>query len=40
MPEGGWRADSVECLLDLHEARLESQAAEFFNALAPTPYSL
>jgi hypothetical protein len=40
MPEGGWRADPVECLLDLHEARLESQAAEFFNALAPTPHSL
>jgi len=38
MPEGGWRADPVECLLDLHEARLEAQAAEFFNALAPVPY--
>jgi len=35
LPEGGWRADPVECLLDLHEARLEAQAAEFFNAFAP-----
>ncbi len=39
MPEGGWRADPVECLLDLHEARLETQAAEFFNAIAPAPLS-
>lgn len=39
LPEGGWRADPVECLLDLHEARLEAQAAEFFNALAPAPFS-
>lgn len=39
MPEGGWRADPVECLLDLHEARLEAQAAEFFSALAPVPSS-
>jgi hypothetical protein len=39
LPDGGWRADPVECLLDLHEARLEAQAAEFFNALAPTPSS-
>jgi hypothetical protein len=32
--EGGlsW-ADPVECLLDLHEARLESQAAQFLDAL-------
>jgi hypothetical protein len=37
MPNGGWCADPVECLLDLHEARLEPQAAEFFNALAPRP---
>jgi hypothetical protein len=36
MPEGAWRADPVECLLDLHEARLEAQAAEFFSALAPS----
>ena len=26
-------ADEVECLLDLHEARLESQAAEFLERL-------
>jgi len=39
LPAGGWRADPVECLLDLHEARLEAQAAEFFNALAPIPSS-
>ncbi len=26
-------ADPVECLLDLHEARLESQASQFLNAL-------
>ncbi len=37
MAEGGFSADPVECLLDLHEARLESQAEEFFNALAPKP---
>lgn len=32
--EGGlaW-ADPVECLLDLHEARLDAQAAQFFEAL-------
>jgi hypothetical protein len=32
--EGGleW-ADPVECLLDLHEARLEMQATQFLNAL-------
>ena len=35
MPEGGLSADVVECLLDLHEARLETQAAQFFNAFAP-----
>jgi hypothetical protein len=35
--EGGFFADPVECLLDLHEARLESQAEEFFNAFAPKP---
>lgn len=28
-------ADPVECLLDLHEMRLESQALEFLQALAP-----
>jgi hypothetical protein len=28
-------ADEVECLLDLHEARLESQALEFLERLAP-----
>lgn len=30
-------ADEVECLLDLHEARLESQALEFHNRLSPKP---
>ena len=40
MPEGGLSADPVECLLDLHEARLESQAEEFFNTFAPKPLSL
>ena len=30
--EGGRWADPVECLLDLHEARLESQAREFLNS--------
>ena len=39
LPDGGFRADPVECLLDLHEARLEAQAAEFFNAFAPTSFS-
>jgi hypothetical protein len=29
-------ADPVECLLDLHEARLESQALEFFNSFPAT----
>jgi hypothetical protein len=29
-------ADPVECLLDLHEARLESQALEFLNSFPPT----
>jgi hypothetical protein len=28
-------ADEVECLLDLHEARLESQALEFLELLTP-----
>jgi hypothetical protein len=28
-------ADPVECLLDLHEMRLESQALEFLQALTP-----
>jgi hypothetical protein len=32
-PGGFAWADPVECLLDLHEARLEPQAAEFVNAL-------
>lgn len=36
--ENGIRwADEVECLLDLHEARLESQALEFLNRLSPKP---
>lgn len=35
-PEDGIRwADEVECLLDLHEARLESQALEFLDRLSP-----
>jgi hypothetical protein len=29
-------ADPVECLLDLHEARLESQALEFLNSFPAT----
>jgi hypothetical protein len=33
--EGVLWADPVECLLDLHEMRLESQALEFLQALAP-----
>ena len=37
-PENGIRwADEVECLLDLHEMRLESQALEFVERLTPTP---
>ena len=32
-PDGGYWADPVECLLDLHEARLEPQAKEFFDHL-------
>lgn len=40
MAEGGLCADPVECLLDLHEARLESQAEGFFNAFAPKPLPL
>ncbi len=36
--ENGVRwADEVECLLDLHEARLESQALEFLTRLSPKP---
>ncbi|MCK4823133.1 hypothetical protein KA005_45655 [bacterium] len=31
-------ADPVECLLDLQEARLETQALEFRNAIAPGEY--
>ena len=30
-------ADQVECLLDLHEARLEAQALEMLDALTPKP---
>jgi hypothetical protein len=38
IPEQGYRiADEVECLLDLHEARLESQAAEFQTRLFKKP---
>jgi len=29
-------ADPVECLLDLHEARLESQALEFLQSFSAT----
>jgi hypothetical protein len=37
-PENGIRwADEVECLLDLHEMRLESQALEFVERLTPRP---
>jgi hypothetical protein len=39
-PENGIRwADEVECLLDLHEMRLESQALEFVERLSPKPNS-
>jgi len=39
-PENGIRwADEVECLLDLHEMRLESQALEFVERLTPKPKS-
>jgi hypothetical protein len=31
-PEGALWADPVECLLDLHEMRMESQAREFLNS--------
>ncbi len=34
-PEGLLWADPVECLLDLHEMRLESQAREFLNSFPP-----
>lgn len=35
-PQDGIRwADEVECLLDLHDARLESQALEFLDRLTP-----
>jgi hypothetical protein len=38
LPENGIRwADEVECLLDLHEMRLESQALEFVERLTPKP---
>lgn len=33
--DGSLWADPVECLLDLHEMRLESQALEFLQALTP-----
>ena len=37
-PDNGIRwADEVECLLDLHELRLESQALEFVERLTPGP---
>jgi hypothetical protein len=37
-PDDGIRwADEVECLLDLHEMRLESQALEFVERLTPKP---
>ena len=37
-PENGIRwADEVECLLDLHEMRMESQALEFVERLTPKP---
>lgn len=35
--KGGNWADEVECLLDLHEMRLESQALEFVEGLTPKP---
>ena len=35
-PDGTLWADPVECLLDLHEMRLESQAAEFLRFLTPS----
>jgi hypothetical protein len=39
-PIGGTRwADEVECLLDLHQARLEPQALEFLERLTPPPKS-
>ena len=30
-------ADEVECLLDLHESRMEQQALEFLDSLSPKP---
>lgn len=37
-PENGTRwADEVECLLDLHEMRMEAQALEFVDRLTPKP---
>lgn len=33
--DGTLYADEVECLLDLHEARLEQQALEFLEKLSP-----
>jgi hypothetical protein len=33
--DGTLFADEVECLLDLHEARLEQQALEFLEKLTP-----
>lgn len=35
-PDGTLWADPVECLLDLHEMRLESQASEFLRFLTPS----
>jgi hypothetical protein len=35
-PDGTLWADPVECLLDLHEMRLESQAAELLHFLTPS----
>ncbi len=34
-PGGVTWADPVECLLDLYEARLDSQAFEFLDVLSP-----
>ena len=34
-PDGAQPADPVECLLDLHEVRLEARAKEFLEALIP-----
>jgi hypothetical protein len=37
--DGTFYADEVECLLDLHEARLEQQALEFLEKLTPRKHS-